>query len=145
MRSSAIKRWQSCQCCSSLTWRWPSRSRGLFGIKSAGHGLLVNVAAPLPVGCPAEPGSILASSLPKRHCLKSGQRKVGEGWTQAEAWALLVIAGHRPHLVQCGPDEPSWTWTQTWVKARVHNNSLNWTARSSAIQGWQWCSWVTRR
>ena len=62
----------------------------------------------------------------------------GEGWAQVEARALLDYAGHRP-TVQCGPDEPSWTWTQIWVQARMPDYSLNWTARSSAIQGWQWC------
>ena len=39
--------------------------------------------------------------------------------------------------MQCGPDEPSWTWTQIWVKARMPDYSLNWTATSSAIQGWK--------
>ena len=33
-------------------------------------------------------------------------------------------------LVQCGPDEPSWSWTQIWVQARMPAYSLNWTARS---------------
>ena len=39
------------------------------------------------------------------------------------------------HLVQCGPDEPSWSWTQIWVQAHMPDYCLNWTARSSAIQG----------
>ena len=34
-RSSAIRRWQKCQWCSSPTRRWPSRSRRPFGLKSA--------------------------------------------------------------------------------------------------------------
>ena len=38
-------------------------------------------------------------------------------------------------LVQCGPGEPSWMWTKTWVQARMPDYNLNWTARSSAIQG----------
>ena len=52
------------------------------------------------------------------------------------------------HFIQCGPDEPSWTWTQIWVQPRMPDYSLNWKARSSAIQGWQrcqWCSPPTRR
>ena len=43
------------------------------------------------------------------------------------------------HLVLCGPDEPSWSWTPIWVMARIPDHSLNWTARSSAIQGGQRC------
>ena len=34
-RSSAMQGWQRCQWCSSPTWRWPNRSRGSFGLKSA--------------------------------------------------------------------------------------------------------------
>ena len=52
------------------------------------------------------------------------------------------------HLVQCGPDEPSWSWTQIWVQARTPAYSLNWTARSSAVQGGQRCQYCclsTRR
>ena len=37
----------------------------------------------------------------------------------------------------CGPDEPSGTWTQIWVQACTPDFSLNWTTRSSAIQGGQ--------
>ena len=33
-RGSAIHSWQRCQCCCSLTWRWPSWSWGHFGLKS---------------------------------------------------------------------------------------------------------------
>ena len=52
------------------------------------------------------------------------------------------------HLVQYELDEPSWTWTQIWVQARVPDYSLNWTARSGTIQRGQkcqWCSPPTRR
>ena len=45
------------------------------------------------------------------------------------------------HFVQCGPAEPNWTWTQIWAHARMPDYSLNWTARSSTIQGWQRCQW----
>ena len=47
------------------------------------------------------------------------------------------------HLVQCGSDEPSWTWTQIWVQVPMPKYSLNSTARSSAIQGWQRCQWCS--
>ena len=47
------------------------------------------------------------------------------------------------HLVQCRPDEPSWSWTQTWVQACMPDYSLNWTTRSSAIQGGQRCQWCS--
>ena len=43
------------------------------------------------------------------------------------------------HLVQCGPDEPSWSWIQIWVQASMLGYSLNWTARSRAIHGGQRC------
>ena len=52
------------------------------------------------------------------------------------------------HLVQCRPNGPSWTWTQIWVQACMPDYSVNWTARSRAIQGWQrfqWCSSLTWR
>ena len=47
------------------------------------------------------------------------------------------------HLVQCGSVGPSWTWTQIWVQAHMPYYSLNWTARSSAIHGWQSCQWCS--
>ena len=47
------------------------------------------------------------------------------------------------HLVQCGPDEPSWSWIQIWVQVRIPDYSLNWTARSSAIQGRQRCQYCS--
>ena len=36
-RSSAIQRWQRCQCCSLLTWKWPNRSREPFGLLGMDH------------------------------------------------------------------------------------------------------------
>ena len=42
----------------------------------------------------------------------------------------LDYAGHRL-TVQCGSDETSRTFTQTWVRTRMPDNSLNWTTRSS--------------
>ena len=40
------------------------------------------------------------------------------------------------HLVQCEPDEPSCTWTQTWVQARMPDYSLNWTTRVQCYTCW---------
>ena len=53
--------------------------------------------------------------------------------------SLAWLCWSSTHLVQCEPDEPSWTWTQIWVQARMPDHGLNWTALSSAIQGWQRC------
>ena len=39
------------------------------------------------------------------------------------------------HLVQCGPDEPSWSWTQFWVQVRLPDCSLNWTPRYKGEKG----------
>ena len=71
----------------------------------------------------------------KRSNPSRSSRAVGRCWSLA-------------HLVQRGPDEPSLTWTQLWVQSRMPDYSLNWTVRSSAIQGWQrclWCNSPTRR
>ena len=38
------------------------------------------------------------------------------------------------HLVQCEPDELCRTWLQTWVQARMPDDPLNRTKRSSVIQ-----------
>ena len=32
------------------------------------------------------------------------------------------------------PDEPRWTWTQTWIQAQMPYYNLNWSKRSSATQ-----------
>ena len=64
---------------------------------------------------------------------------LGKGWSGTSRG--LSLAGQcwsSDHLVQCGPDEPSWSWTQIWVQARMPDYSLNWTS-SSAIQGGQRC------
>ena len=47
--------------------------------------------------------------------------------------------------MQCGSDEPSWSWTQIWVQARMPDYSLNWIAKSSAMQRCQCCSSPTRK
>ena len=44
-------------------------------------------------------------------------------------------------LVQWGPDEPTWKWTQIWVQAHMPDYSLNMTAGSRVIQYWQMCLW----
>ena len=74
-----------------------------------------------------------------------GEGTVGQKLRLEPCWSST-------HLEQCGPNEPSWSWTQIWVQARMPAYSLNWTARSSAIQGvecfsrgflhtWRWPSW----
>ena len=35
--------------------------------------------------------------------------------------------------MQCGPDKPSWTWTQIWIQTRMPDYSLNWTARMTKV------------
>ena len=150
-KSSAIQKWQRCQCCSSLTRRWPSWSRGLFGLKSAGHRLLFNVGTHPPKGGLAEAGGLSASSLQRHGHLELGERKVKEGRGSLDPSRNSSAAGlcwSSAHLVQCGLDEFSWSWTQIRVQARMTDYSLNWTARSSAIRGWQrcqCCSSPTRR
>ena len=49
----------------------------------------------------------------RRGGTSQGSSPVGLCWSSA-------------HLVQCKPDEPNWTWTQTWVRARLLDYSLNW-------------------
>ena len=74
-----------------------------------------------------------------------------EGWLLWEfRWGKVGLkpSWSSAYFVQCGPDEPRWSWTQIWVQARTLDYSLNWTAKSSAIQGWrrcQYCSPPTRR
>ena len=83
-------------------------------------------------------GSSPAGHQPTRMLM---ERKVGDGRTQAEKRRSGTCRSSSPaglcwsssHLVQCGPDEPSWTWTQIWLQTRMPDYSLNWTARSSAI------------
>ena len=55
-----------------------------------------------------------------------GEGKVGQEPRLELCWSSI-------NLVQCGPDEPSWTWTQIWVQAHMPDYSLNWTMGSSAI------------
>ena len=133
---------------------------------------------------PAEAGDLLAKAWPPKVRGEEGRGRSDPSRSSSAAGLCWSSA----HLVQCGPDEPSYTWTQTWVQAcmpvvslvqyrystgtsrRVGNSirerltlfppevvrhwlshwvyssgitmldySLNWTARSSAIQRWQRC------
>ena len=59
-----------------------------------------------------------------------GEGRLGRSWGLSPARLCWSSA----HLVQCGSDEPSLTWTQIWVWARMPDYSLNWTARFSANQ-----------
>ena len=65
-----------------------------------------------------------------------GEAKVGHKSRLEPCWSST-------NLVQCGPDEPNWTWTQIWVQVSTLAYSLNWTARSSAIPWWQRCQWYS--
>ena len=68
--------------------------------------------------------------------LKWGLGKVGSNLGSNPAGLCWSSA----HLVQCEADEPSWTWTQTWVPAWMLDYRLNWTKRSSAILAGKWLS-----
>ena len=70
---------------------------GPFVFKSAGHRLLVNVAARPPEG---------GSSLPNQDHLKLEERKVGPE-PRLERLSAAGLCWSSAHLVQCGPDEPS--------------------------------------
>ena len=69
----------------------------------------------------------------------------GEAQVTSRCSSPAELCWSSAYLVQCGPDEPSWTWTQIWVQAWMPDYSLNWTARSSAIQGVKGRSSPTRR
>ena len=68
-----------------------------------------------------------------------GQLKVGILGRGMLGTSPAGLCWSSTYLVQCGPDEPSWSWTQIWVQACIPAYSLNWTARSSAIEGEQRC------
>ena len=85
-------------------------------------------------------GFIFLCLPPERSWHKVNNPKVGfkcrleEGKFEHEpmfepCWTLWSSA----LFVQCEPDEPSRTWTQTWVQARMPDYNFNWTKRSSAI------------
>ena len=122
--SSAIQKWQRCQCCSSSIQKWTSRRLSSrrwwpFALKSA---------KVWPFECTEEEDR--GRTDPNRSSSTTGLGR------------SLVS------FVQCGFNEPSWKWTPKWVLARMPIYSLNWTARSSAIQRWQRCqcySLPTRR
>ena len=92
-------------------------------------------------------GEVYLSLPPTRQDLTQGQRLEGRllwgfrgigrlGTSRGSNLARLCWLSAR--LLQCGPDEPSWTWTQICVQARMPDYSLNWTTRSSAILAGQW-------
>ena len=64
--------------------------------------------------------------------LKVGIRG-GERTSSSQGSKPAGLSWSLAHLVLYEPDEPSWTWTQTWVQAQMPDYSLNWTTRSSAI------------
>ena len=57
--------------------------------------------------------------------------------------SLAGLCWSSAHLVQCAPDEPSWSWTQISVQACMPDYSLNWTVRSSTIQGGKRCQYCS--
>ena len=71
-------------------------------------------------------------SMTQRSIIVGGLERGRSGTSQDSTPAGLCWSS--THLVQCGPDEPSWTWTQ----ARMPDYSLNWTARSSGINRTDW-------
>ena len=85
-------------------------------------------------------------SMTRRSIIEDIQGRGRSGTSRGSSPAGLCWSS--AHFVQCWPDEPSGTWTQIWVQARMPYYSLNWTAKSSTIQAWQrcqWCSSPTRR
>ena len=56
-----------------------------------------------------------------------GERKVGHEPRFEPCWCSA-------NLLQYETDEVSWSWAQICVQERMPDYSLNWTARSSAIQ-----------
>ena len=131
------------QYCSSLTQRWPSRSWWPFDLNYAGHGLLVNVEAHPPEG--GQPfGLKSAKTWPLKVRGEEGRGRSDLSRSSSPAGLCWSSAD----LVKCQPDEPGWSWTQTWVRACIPDYSLNWIARSTVIQRWQrykCCSWPTGR
>ena len=107
----------------------------------------IHFAACPPEGGPAEAeGFICLCLTPERTRYKVNDTKVNykEGRGRSGPSIGSSPAGlcwWSSHLVQRGPDEPSWTWTQIWVQAWMLDYSLKWTARSCVIQGWQRCQW----
>ena len=51
---------------------------------------------------------------------------------------LAGLCWSSAHFVQCEPNELCRTWTQSYVRARMPDYSLNWTKRSSDIKYCQW-------
>ena len=103
-RSSAIQRWQRCQCCSLITWRWRSRSRS-------------------PIFVSASYQTALDPQSMTRETNYSGDKVRPE--PRFEPCLTLLIIGSL--------EEPE------MVHARIPNYSLNWTAKSIAIERWQRC------
>ena len=143
-RSSAIQRGQSCQLCSSLTRSGPAKAEGLLASNLPGMDCLSMLQLTHPKVPYPKPGAFQSLKSAKAWPLKV---RVEEGRGRSDQNGSSRRTGYRT-TVQCGPDEPSWTWIQIWIQARIPDYSLNWTARSSGIQGWQRCqscSLPTRR
>ena len=59
---------------------------------------------------------------------------LGAGWSgMSRGSSPTGLCWSLANFVECGPNKPSWSWTQIWIQVRMPAYSLNWTARSSAI------------
>ena len=134
------------------TQRWPSRSWEPFSLKSAFSGQcpLGSKLTAYQYRRPRNWGFICLCLPPDRTWHKVNDPKVDHSG-DLEKGKVVQVPGSSPagvcwssvHLVQFGSDEPSSSWTQIWVQGRMPDYSLNWTARSSAIKGWQRCHWCS--
>ena len=92
-----------------------------------------------PAGDKANSKLIVICLLPTRQDLTQGQWPEGRLlWGTSQGSNPVGLCWSSTHLVQCEPDEHSWTWTQTWVQVRMPDYSLNWTSKSIAILVSQW-------
>ena len=161
-RSSAIQRWQKCQWYSSpnleafwpqvcLSWTMPRPTRMLDSPNKKPARVKANRKLMLLASSPGQDQSFVSAShqtgldtmlVTRRSNYSEDQRNVRSdtSWGSNPVWLCWPSA----FLVPCGPYEPCWTWTQTWVQARIPDYSLNWIARSSAIQRCLWCSSPSR-
>ena len=141
-RPSTIQGWQSCQWCSSPYRMWPNWNQEPFGLKSnfknnarLGQNQQQNNAVDICLCLPPDRTWNEANDPKIDYREDLGEGKFGHEPKLKPCWIKLASN----HLVQCGPDVPSWTLNQTWVNARMPDYSWKWAARSSAIQSWKTC------
>ena len=135
------KNWQSAEQAPLETWMSNQRASRNEG---KGTGMLLPPIGPRSVrmnhwnrDAPTFWSSV--SCLPPGRLLRQFRRRdsrrypnsanpAGLCWSLDAMWAWWV---------QCEPDKPSWTLTQTWFQARMPDYSLNWTNSSTILAG-QW-------